>query len=140
MLVAQPLDLLTLYDDQPNIFENSIEKSLMTAGSNLEMEFSITSSRFPITPESRIIIVFPIYYIPSLSKDGQVSCFYNDVQISCFLAGDRRLEIRYIKETIPVRRNFIIKVTGVTQVLTEKLFLFYFIFLRRIIYPRRKKI
>jgi hypothetical protein len=114
VLVAEPLDLPTFYDDQPSIYENSVEKSLMTAGSNLELEFSITSSRFPITSESRIIIVFPIYYIPSLSKDGQLSCFYNDVQISCFLAADRTLEIRYIKETIPIRRNFIIKVTGVT--------------------------
>jgi hypothetical protein len=77
-LVSENLDLLTFYDASPNIYENTVAKYLATAGSNLDFVFSLTSSRNEITQESRIIIVFPIYYLPSLSKDGAVACYYND--------------------------------------------------------------
>lgn len=77
ILVSDKLELLTFYDDSPNIYENSVSKYLATAGSNLDFIFSLTSSRHELTQESRIIIVFPIYYLPSLSKDG-IACYYND--------------------------------------------------------------
>lgn len=97
------MGLPEFFTENPNIYENSLSKKLGTPGSNLELEFDIKTSKLDIDSKSRVVIVFPIYYSPNLSRDNTLACYYNSIKISCTVTTDRTLEIRYFPENIPAK-------------------------------------
>lgn len=92
-----------------------MKKYLGTPGSNLELEFKIQSSKLNIDSKSRVVILFPKYYAPKLSRDDSLSCYYKNIRIACIITKDRQLEIKYFPNEIPAKQEITVVVAGVTQ-------------------------
>lgn len=93
ILTSVEVALPTFGENSPTIFQTTMEKQLATPGSNLILNFSAKSSKLHINSKSRIIITFPIYYSPKLSRDNSLACYHKGVKISCKVTSSRKLEI-----------------------------------------------
>ncbi|KAL4506505.1 hypothetical protein ABPG72_000076 [Tetrahymena utriculariae] len=111
------LNFPTFLDITTGTISATITKHYDTPGSNLELFFNLTSSVVNMNQNSRVVIVFPIYYSPNLGRDGVVNCYLmpSEDKVSCFVTEERTLDIRYFSNTYAPGTQFIIKVTGVTQ-------------------------
>jgi|NOAtaT_5_FD_contig_21_7958204_length_547_multi_3_in_0_out_0_1 hypothetical protein len=102
----------------PNAFENSMIKMYVSPGSNTEMHFKLKLGRLELNSKSRIIMIFPYYYTPQLSRDGVVRCFMGEdtsEEVNCQITKERVLEVRHFKEVVPTATEIILVVSGVTQ-------------------------
>jgi hypothetical protein len=76
-----------------------IEKKFDSPASTmiLTIKFQINQN---LNSYSRIILVFPGYYIPKLSREDNLYCSIGKAEplsyIQCFVTEDRYLEIRYV--------------------------------------------
>ncbi|KAL4459969.1 hypothetical protein ABPG74_003495 [Tetrahymena malaccensis] len=106
-----------------------INKMYLSIGSDLEIQFTITSSVVTLQgSQARVIISFPIYYPPRLSKENIISCYLLQPvyqSITCYITQLWMLEIRYFMTQIPPNTQFVILITGVTQPLSYSQGTFY---------------
>ncbi|KAL4506506.1 hypothetical protein ABPG72_000077 [Tetrahymena utriculariae] len=106
-----------------------INKSYLSIGSDLEIQFTITSSVVTLQgSQARVILSFPIYYPPRLSKENIISCYLLKPvyqSITCYITQLWMLEIRYFTAQIPPNTEFVILIAGVTQPLSYSQGTFY---------------
>lgn len=101
----------------------------VSIGSDFEILFTLESDLVDLTgSDPRILISFPIRYLPRLNRDEVVSCAVNSEEVSCYLVEDRLLEIRYFSTAIMKTNKFELIVRGVTQPLTYSAGVFYIYF------------
>lgn len=63
ILSSNELSLPTFTAESPNVYETTITKNFISPGSNFELGFNMKISKMDLTETSRIIIVFPSYYL-----------------------------------------------------------------------------
>lgn len=77
------------------------KKMFLSIGSNFEINFTVKSDLVDFTGSiPRILISFPLRYLPRLNRDDSVSCSVNSIETTCYLIDDRLLEIRYFSIAI----------------------------------------
>lgn len=79
------------------------------------MIFTLKIGTIEINPKSRIIVMFPYYYTPMLSRDGVVRCFMGDENVNCKITKERVLEVMHFKTIVPTATEMSMRIVGVTQ-------------------------
>ncbi|EAR90959.2 hypothetical protein TTHERM_00145640 (macronuclear) [Tetrahymena thermophila SB210] len=119
------------FNSQPPIgqVDPQINKMYLSIGSDLEIQFTLTSSVVTLYgSQARVIISFPVYYPPRLSKENIISCYLLKPvyqSITCYITQLWMLEIRYFMTQIPPNTEFVILIAGVTQPLSYNQGTFY---------------
>lgn len=76
ILRTSTLPISNIVIDSPNIFDTTISKYFSTQSSETEIKITLKATIMQIDNLSRIIIIFPSYYLLSLNKNGALSCYY----------------------------------------------------------------
>lgn len=109
------LKIPTFTSDSQLGLENTLKKLFVSPGSASDLEFTLRSSVIDLDSMSRIIIFFPYYYTPNISRDGFVNCYQGDLEVSCTITKDRVLEVSNLKMDVLKGDSVVILVTGVIQ-------------------------
>ncbi|KRX08855.1 hypothetical protein PPERSA_08959 [Pseudocohnilembus persalinus] len=122
-------DIAVAYSNQ-----NYVEKQFVFPSSNFDLYFYFTPG-FNLNSESYIIIIFPIYYLPELSRNQVIECYLlsnensgERIDLECSIIDNRSVQLKYFLEDLPAAKQFVFIISGITQpIIQDMQYDFYYL-------------